>query len=119
MFLYVVYPTAQIRWKESVEKLELRLKGIIGDTLVSAAFIVYCGVFTSEYRAQLMGQWLEFCKTYQIPVSEDYSFVHAMAAESEVLCYNISLVGMAIEVVELAVTARPWYLRVPKDSSAI
>ncbi|XP_066451266.1 dynein axonemal heavy chain 14 isoform X2 [Eleutherodactylus coqui] len=74
----------KVRWKESVERLELRLKGIIGDVLVSAAFIVYCGVFTSEYRAQLMGQWLELCKTYQIPVSEDYSFIQAMAAESEV-----------------------------------
>ncbi|XP_073527968.1 dynein axonemal heavy chain 14 isoform X2 [Phyllobates terribilis] len=74
----------KIRWKESVESLELRLKGIIGDVLVSAAFIVYCGVFTSEYRAQLMGQWLEFCRTYEIRVSEDYLFIHAMAAESEV-----------------------------------
>ncbi|XP_069810836.1 dynein axonemal heavy chain 14 isoform X3 [Dendropsophus ebraccatus] len=74
----------KVRWKESVEKLDLRLKGIIGDVLVSAAFIVYCGVFTSEYRAQLMGQWSEFCETYQIPVSEDYSFIQAMAAETEV-----------------------------------
>ncbi|XP_044147930.1 LOW QUALITY PROTEIN: dynein axonemal heavy chain 14 [Bufo gargarizans] len=74
----------KVRWKQSVERLELRLKGILGDVLVSAAFIVYGGVFTSEYRAQLMGQWLEFCKAYQIPVSEDYSFIHAMAAESEV-----------------------------------
>ncbi|XP_056424426.1 dynein axonemal heavy chain 14 isoform X2 [Hyla sarda] len=74
----------KVRWKESVERLDLRLQGIIGDVLVSAAFIVYCGVFTSEYRAQLMGQWLEFCKAYRIPVSEDYSFIQAMAAESEV-----------------------------------
>ncbi|KAG8537735.1 hypothetical protein GDO81_024003 [Engystomops pustulosus] len=74
----------KVRWKESGERLELRLRGILGDVLVSAAFIVYCGVFTSEYRAQLMVQWLEFCKTYQIPVSEDYSFIHAMAAEREV-----------------------------------
>ncbi|XP_075719503.1 dynein axonemal heavy chain 14 isoform X3 [Rhinoderma darwinii] len=74
----------KVRWKESVERLELRLQGIIGDVLVSAAFIVYCGVFTSEYRAQLMERWVEFCKTYQIPMSEDYSFIHAMAAENEV-----------------------------------
>ncbi|XP_071996145.1 dynein axonemal heavy chain 14 isoform X2 [Engystomops pustulosus] len=74
----------KVRWKESGERLELRLRGVLGDVLVSAAFIVYCGVFTSEYRAQLMVQWLEFCKTYQIPVSEDYSFIHAMAAEREV-----------------------------------
>ncbi|KAM3930843.1 dynein axonemal heavy chain 14 [Leptodactylus fuscus] len=74
----------KVRWKESVEGLEKRLKGIIGDVLVSAAFIVYCGVFTSEYRAQLMGQWLECCEKYHIPMSEDYSFIHAMVAESEV-----------------------------------
>ncbi|XP_063775070.1 dynein axonemal heavy chain 14 isoform X3 [Pseudophryne corroboree] len=74
----------KVRWKESVDRLDLRLEGIIGDILVSAAFIVYCGVFTSEYRAQLVEQWLEFCNTYKIPVSEDYSLIRAMAAKNEV-----------------------------------
>ncbi|XP_075057079.1 dynein axonemal heavy chain 14 [Mixophyes fleayi] len=74
----------KVRWKESVDKLDQRLEGIIGDILVSAAFIVYCGVFTSEYRAQLVEQWLEFCRTYKIPVSEDYSIIRAMAARNEV-----------------------------------
>ncbi|KAM4770854.1 dynein axonemal heavy chain 14 [Rhinophrynus dorsalis] len=75
----------KVRWKESVDRLDLRLKGIIGDILVSAAFIVYCGVFTSEYRETLVEQWLEFCKRFEIPVSADYSIIRAMASENEVL----------------------------------
>ncbi|XP_068088957.1 dynein axonemal heavy chain 14 isoform X3 [Hyperolius riggenbachi] len=74
----------KVRWKESVDKLDLRLEGIIGDVLVSAAFIVYCGVFTSEYRVQLVEQWLGLCERHKIPVSADYSVIRAMAGTSEV-----------------------------------
>ncbi|KAM4694195.1 dynein axonemal heavy chain 14 [Discoglossus pictus] len=74
----------KVRWKEAVERLDIRLQGIVGDALVSAAFIVYCGVFTSEYREKLVNEWLEFCKMYNIPVSADYSIIKAMAAKTEV-----------------------------------
>ncbi|KAM9316864.1 dynein axonemal heavy chain 14 [Gastrophryne carolinensis] len=74
----------KVRWKESVDWLDQRLEGIIGDSLVSAAFIAYCGVFTSEYRVQLLEQWLALCGTYQIPVSADYSIIRVMARKSEV-----------------------------------
>eukprot|EP00079_Xenopus_tropicalis_P035681 XP_017949452.1 PREDICTED: dynein heavy chain 14, axonemal [Xenopus tropicalis] len=74
----------KIRWKESVDRLDLAMEGIIGDTLVSAAFIAYCGVFTSEYREKLVAEWLEGCGSYRIPLSADYSIIRAMASESEV-----------------------------------
>ncbi|OCT79469.1 dynein heavy chain 14, axonemal [Xenopus laevis] len=74
----------KIRWKESVDRLDLAMEGIIGDTLVSAAFIAYCGAFTSEYREKLVEEWLEDCRTYKIPLSGDYSIIRAMASENEV-----------------------------------
>ncbi|KAM5165262.1 dynein axonemal heavy chain 14 [Mantella aurantiaca] len=74
----------KVRWKDSVDRLDLRLDGVVGDVLVSAAFIAYCGVFTSEYRTQLVEQWLGFCRNYKIPVSEDYSIIRAMAGKTEV-----------------------------------
>uniref|UniRef100_A0A8C5PZV6 AAA+ ATPase domain-containing protein n=1 Tax=Leptobrachium leishanense TaxID=445787 RepID=A0A8C5PZV6_9ANUR len=74
----------KVRWKDSVDRLDLRLEGILGNVLASAAFIVYCGVFPSDYRAQLVGEWLTLCKTYKIPVSDDFSIVRAMASKNEV-----------------------------------
>ncbi|KAM8945402.1 dynein axonemal heavy chain 14 [Pelodytes ibericus] len=74
----------KVRWRESVERLDLRLRGIVGNILVSAAFIVYGGVFTAEYRTALVEKWLDLCKTYQIPVSEDFSISRAMASSNEV-----------------------------------
>ncbi|XP_063298016.1 dynein axonemal heavy chain 14 [Pelobates fuscus] len=74
----------KVRWQESVNRLDLRLEGILGNLLVSAAFIVYCGVFTSDYRTQLVGEWLKLCETYKIPASDDYSVIRAMASKNEV-----------------------------------
>ncbi|CAH2255707.1 dynein heavy chain 14, axonemal [Pelobates cultripes] len=74
----------KVRWQESVNRLDLRLEGTLGNLLVSAAFIVYCGVFTSDYRMQLVGEWLKLCETYKIPASDDYSVIRAMASKNEV-----------------------------------
>ncbi|XP_078503488.1 dynein axonemal heavy chain 14 [Lissotriton helveticus] len=72
------------RWKESVEKLDQRLKGIVGDILVSAAFIVYGGVFTAGYRQALVDDWLKLCDNHSVPVSPDYSLTRVMAKTNEV-----------------------------------
>ncbi|XP_069464806.1 dynein axonemal heavy chain 14 [Ambystoma mexicanum] len=72
------------RWKESVEKLDQRLKGIVGDILVSAAFIVYGGVFTAVYRQMLVDEWLKLCDCHKVPVSLDYYLISAMAETNEV-----------------------------------
>ncbi|CAH2255722.1 dynein heavy chain 14, axonemal [Pelobates cultripes] len=79
----------KVRWQESVNRLDLRLEGTLGNLLVSAAFIVYCGVFTSDYRMQLVGEWLKLCETYKIPASDDYSVIRAMASKNECVAQQL------------------------------
>ncbi|XP_053163841.1 dynein axonemal heavy chain 14 isoform X5 [Hemicordylus capensis] len=72
------------RWKESVNKLDEKLKGIVGDSLVSAACIVYSGVLSAGYRQQLVNGCLKLCHENNIPVSPNYSLVNCMTEKNEI-----------------------------------
>uniref|UniRef100_A0A8C0HCV2 Dynein heavy chain coiled coil stalk domain-containing protein n=1 Tax=Chelonoidis abingdonii TaxID=106734 RepID=A0A8C0HCV2_CHEAB len=72
------------RWKESVNNLDERLQGIMGDALVSAACIAYSGVLSAEYRQQLINECLRLCNENIVPVSPNYSLITAMTEKNEV-----------------------------------
>ncbi|XP_039385897.1 dynein heavy chain 14, axonemal isoform X4 [Mauremys reevesii] len=72
------------RWKESVNNLDERLQGIMGDALVSAACIIYSGVLSAEYRQQLINECLRLCNENIIPVSPNYSLITAMTEKNEI-----------------------------------
>ena len=64
--------------------LETKLKGVVGDTLVSAASIAYLAVFTAPYRKAMIQTWWNACKEKAIPVSEGYTLVGAMTEPNTV-----------------------------------
>ncbi|XP_070577565.1 LOW QUALITY PROTEIN: dynein axonemal heavy chain 6-like [Ptychodera flava] len=68
----------KIRWADSMEELEGKLEGIVGDTLVSAGSIAYLGPFTAPYRRDMVARWVEWCHLSRIPVSEGYTIIKAM-----------------------------------------
>ncbi|XP_007435709.1 dynein heavy chain 14, axonemal, partial [Python bivittatus] len=72
------------RWKESVNNLDQRLQGIVGDTLISAASIVYSGMLSAGYRQQLVNDSLKLCNENNILVSPNYSLVNCMTDKNEV-----------------------------------
>uniref|UniRef100_A0A7M4E4B8 Dynein axonemal heavy chain 14 n=1 Tax=Crocodylus porosus TaxID=8502 RepID=A0A7M4E4B8_CROPO len=72
------------RWKKAVNNLGQKLHGIMGDALISAAFLVYSGVLTSEYRQQLTNECLRLCNENMIPMSPNYSLIAAMTEKNEV-----------------------------------
>lgn len=74
-----------MRWASSVEELDDRLHGMVGDTLLSAGAATYLGAFNSTYRSQLVLDWLDGCKKANIPISEEYSLVTNMATPNQVL----------------------------------
>ncbi|KAK3092231.1 hypothetical protein FSP39_000084 [Pinctada imbricata] len=65
----------KVRWQESVKKLEKKLSGLVGDTLVAAASVVYIGPFTAKYRKDLIGQWMDMCYEANTPITKDFDLV--------------------------------------------
>ena len=63
------------RWEISILSLDENLKNTVGDCLLAAAFLSYCGPFDSEYRQRLLeGNWLKGVKNLNIPCSADFNF---------------------------------------------
>ena len=57
----------ETRWRETVETLKEAAVNVLGDVVVSAGTISYLGVFTSEFRNSLVGEWQRALTQYNIP----------------------------------------------------
>lgn len=69
------------RWKQSADRLESDKKNLVGNILLSAAFIAYLGPFTSKYRSELLKRWIERCKQENIPTADDYTIERILSEE--------------------------------------
>lgn len=74
----------KVRWAESVDDLDFKLKGLVGDTLVSAGAVAYLGAFTSKYRHNMLHHWTEMCNQANIPISKQYGLVKSLADANQV-----------------------------------
>ena len=58
-----------------MERLQKKLGGLIGDTLVSSASVAYLGPFIRSYRDQMTAEWLAFCKECGVHTSANYNLI--------------------------------------------
>jgi len=63
------------RWEESIVTFDSKVESIVGDVLISSGVIAYLGVFTGEYRQQLIEEWMDELKAVQIPNSHNCTLV--------------------------------------------
>ncbi|KAM5302059.1 dynein axonemal heavy chain 14 [Glossophaga mutica] len=72
------------RWQETIDRIDRRLEGIVGDILVSAACLVYSGVLTAEFRQLIVRRWESLCVEHSIPLSASFSLVEVMVQKQEI-----------------------------------
>ncbi|XP_036925260.1 dynein heavy chain 14, axonemal [Sturnira hondurensis] len=72
------------RWQETIDRIDRRLEGIVGDILLSAACLVYSGILTAEFRQLIVSQWESLCAEWGVPLSSSFSLVEVMAQKQEV-----------------------------------
>lgn len=73
----------KLSWEATIDKLDLQLINQVGDCLMSAAFMSYCGPFPSDYRQDLVTNWTNMIQQVELPYSDDYNFSTFMASEAE------------------------------------
>uniref|UniRef100_H3APA3 Dynein axonemal heavy chain 14 n=1 Tax=Latimeria chalumnae TaxID=7897 RepID=H3APA3_LATCH len=76
------------RWKEVTDELNHKVQNITGDVLISAALIVYSDVLTANYRRMMVKEWIGFCNSYNVPVSQDYNLVKVMVDKNQLRSWH-------------------------------
>jgi dynein heavy chain, axonemal len=79
----------QIRWTDSVGKLNLQIDSLVGNIFLSAASVAYYGAFTSSFRNELVSIWIKSCQALEIPVSENFNLIDTLADPAIVRDWNI------------------------------
>lgn len=74
----------KVRWSEIASALRIALDNVIGDVLLSSAFIAYLGSFPKQYRDDLSKTWISKCLELEIPCSEDFKLQSTLSDSTEI-----------------------------------
>lgn len=55
--LVVLLADEAVRWKETVESLDIEIEQLVGNVFLSCACISYFGAFTGVYRKRMTESW--------------------------------------------------------------
>jgi dynein heavy chain len=69
----------QVRWKESIVTFDRELANVVGDVFISAACVAYYGAYPSNYRQELVREWMEGTRALNIPISERTSVITVLS----------------------------------------
>lgn len=96
----------KIRWSEIANTLRIALDNVIGDVLLSSAFIAYLGSFPQRYRDNLIKLWIEKCTAYEIPCTEDFKLHQTLSDSTEIRNWTTSKLPTDNYAIESAIIVR-------------
>ena len=67
------------RWEASLIILDEDYEQLVGNCILAAAFMSYCGPFPSEFRDSLIGSWVDMVESNNIPYTRGFDFSNFMA----------------------------------------
>jgi dynein heavy chain 1 len=59
------------RWEDDSKNFQTQIATVVGDCLLSAAFLAYIGYFNQTYRVKLVEQWQERLEQVRVPTKSD------------------------------------------------
>lgn len=73
------------RWKKDLEDLHVQIEKIIGNCLLSAGFLAYCGPFSYEYRNKMVYEdWWNSIVSKEIPFMDTYKIQTELTDDVEI-----------------------------------
>ncbi|XP_060518939.1 LOW QUALITY PROTEIN: dynein axonemal heavy chain 10 [Cylas formicarius] len=75
----------KIRWTEDLRVLDSNKEKLVGDCLLCAAFLAYCGPFTFEFRRQMVYEnWLNDITARNVQISSPFKLETSLTNDVEV-----------------------------------
>eukprot|EP00698_Gefionella_okellyi_P021190 TRINITY_DN679_c0_g2_i1.p1 TRINITY_DN679_c0_g2~~TRINITY_DN679_c0_g2_i1.p1 ORF type:complete len:4462 (-),score=1316.63 TRINITY_DN679_c0_g2_i1:16-13401(-) len=76
------------RWEAELALLDMNAQLLVGDVLLSAAFVSYIGAFNQQYRQRLVSQWTQELSTRIIPFSQGAYPTDILSSEADRALWN-------------------------------
>eukprot|EP00466_Bigelowiella_natans_P016290 jgi/Bigna1/92928/estExt_fgenesh1_pm.C_1000004 len=74
----------KIRWGQTVQEYKKQADTMIGDVMLSAAFVSYIGAFNAEFRSHLWNKtWMKDLEKKQIPMRDELDPLKMLANDSQ------------------------------------
>ena len=109
------------RWSETAKILEVDLKNLVGNIMLSAGFVAYLGPFTMAYRTSLLEGWMRFAQANKVPVAPDFTLQRIMAEDVEVREWNLAGLPadqLSIDNAVICTRSRRWPLIIDPQGQA-
>ena len=111
----------QSRWGESVAAYNVQINDVVGNVFIAAACVAYFGAFTSSYRQVLVENWIEKCKSLEIPVTAGLSIANILSTPYQIRQWNtfgLPRDTVSTENAVLVTCGRRWPLMIdPQDQA--
>ncbi|RKO89574.1 dynein heavy chain and region D6 of dynein motor-domain-containing protein, partial [Blyttiomyces helicus] len=76
------------RWESSSASFEFQMETIVGDVLISAAFLAYGGYFDQQYRQMLLETWTSHLRKANVKFKQELSLPEYLSTADERLAWN-------------------------------
>ncbi|TPX75806.1 hypothetical protein CcCBS67573_g02914 [Chytriomyces confervae] len=111
----------QIRWTESVASMNFLIEQLVGNIFLCAASVAYYGAFTTNYRQELVREWMHRCQEFGVPVTENFSLMEHLVDPAVVRDWNIQ--GLPADTLStengiLVTRGRRWPLMIDPQGQA-
>uniref|UniRef100_A0A3Q3S6H3 Dynein axonemal heavy chain 7 n=1 Tax=Mastacembelus armatus TaxID=205130 RepID=A0A3Q3S6H3_9TELE len=109
------------RWNEMAFNLGELYKNLTGNILISAGIVAYLGAFTSSYRQEQTEQWMNLCKSREIPCSASLSLMNTLGDPVKIRAWTIAGLpsdSFSIDNGIIISNARRWPLMIDPQGQA-
>ena len=72
--------TERVRWDSSRDGFSVQMKTLVGDTLISSAFLAYAGYYSQSWREELSSIWSRYLSDSGIPFKGDLLLVEYLSS---------------------------------------
>ncbi|KAM9347669.1 dynein axonemal heavy chain 7 [Symphorus nematophorus] len=109
------------RWSEMAFSLGELYNNLTGDILISAGIVAYLGAFTSSYRQDQTEEWMNLCKSREIPCSPNMSLMNSLGDPVKIRAWTIAGLpsdSFSIDNGIIISNARRWPLMIDPQGQA-
>ncbi|XP_047456328.1 dynein axonemal heavy chain 7 isoform X2 [Mugil cephalus] len=109
------------RWSEMASDLGTLYNNLTGDIIISAAIVAYLGAFTSSYRQDQTEEWINLCKSREIPCSSNLSLMNTLGDPVKIRAWTIAGLpsdSFSIDNGIIISNARRWPLMIDPQGQA-